>query len=75
MRRDFNENHMTQVLITKNQFGTMQMMESVSEHVGTNYPVIPYSIFVAQPVDDFLFPLEEAGSAENHNKIDKDEGF
>ena len=47
----------------------MQMMESVSEHVGTNFSETPYSIFVAQPVDDFLFP------AENHNKIDKDEGF
>ena len=36
IRRDFNEQHMTQVLITENQLGTMQMMEEVSEHVGMN---------------------------------------
>ena len=56
MRRDFNEHHMMQVPITENQLGTMQMMAEVSEHVGMNYPEIPYSRFVAQPVDDFLFP-------------------
>ena len=38
IRRDFNEQHMTQVLITENQLGTMQMMEEVSEHVGMNTP-------------------------------------
>ena len=53
----------------------MQMMEEVSDHVGMNYPEIPDSRFVAQPVDDFLFPWEEAGSAENHITIDEDEGF
>ena len=41
MRRDFNDYQMTQVLITENQRGTMQMMEEVSEHVGMNYPEIP----------------------------------
>ena len=59
MRRDFNEHHMTQVSITENQLGYMQMMEEVSEHValkGLNYPEIPDSRYVAQPVDDFLFP-------------------
>ena len=56
MRRDFNEHHMMQVPITENQLGTMQMMEEVSEHVGMNYPEIPDSRYVAQPVDDFLFP-------------------
>ena len=37
MQRDFNEHHMTQVTITENQLGRMQMMEEVSEHVGMNY--------------------------------------
>ena len=75
MRRDFNEQHMMQVPITENQLGTMQMMEEVSDHVGMNYPEIPDSRFVAQPVDDFLFPWEEAGSAENPITIDEYEGF
>ena len=75
MRRHFNENHMMQVPITKNQLETMQMMEEVSDRVGMNYPEIPDSRFVAQPVDDFLFPYEEAGSAENPITIDEDEGF
>ena len=66
---------MMQVPITENQLGTMQMMAEVSEHVGMNYPEIPESRFVAQPVDDFLFPWEEAGSAENPIRIDEDEGF
>ena len=55
MRRDFNEHHMMQVLITENQLGTMQMKEEVSDHVGMNYPEIPDSRFVAQPVDNFFF--------------------
>ena len=75
MRRDFNEHHMMQVPITENQLGTMQMMEEVSEHVGMNYPEIPDSRYVAQPVDDFLFPWEEEGSVENPITIDEDEGF
>ena len=50
-------------------------MEEVSEHVGMNYPEIPDSRFVAQTVDGFLFPLEQAGSAKNPITIDKDEGF
>ena len=73
MRRDFNEQNMMQVPITENQLGTMQMMEEVSDHVGMNYPEIPDSRFVAEPVEDFLFPWEEAGSAENPITID--EGF
>ena len=75
MRRDFNEHHMTQVPMTENQLEEMQMMEEVSDHVGMNYPEIPDSRFVAQPVDDFLFPWEEAGSAKNPITIDEDEGF
>ena len=75
MRRDFNEHHMMQVPITENQLGTMQMMAEVSEHVGMNCLEIPDSRFVAQPVDDFLFPWEEEGSAENLITIDEDEGF
>ena len=39
------------------------------------YTKVPDSRFVAQPVDDFLFPWEEAGSAESLIKIDEDEGF
>ena len=64
MRGDFNEHQMTQVPITEKQLGTMQMMEEVSEHVGVNYTKIPDSRYVAQPVDDFLFPWEEEGSVE-----------
>ena len=75
MRRDFNEHHMMQVPITENQLGTMQMMEEVSEHVGMNYPEIADSRYVAQPVDDFLFPWEEEGSVENPITKDEDEGF
>ena len=75
MQRDFNEHHMMQVLITENQLGTMQMMGEVSDHVGMNYPEIQDSRFVAQPVDDFLFPWEEEGSVENPITIDEDEGF
>ena len=75
IRRDFNEHHMMQVPITENQLGTMQMMEEVSDHVGMNYSEIPDSRFVAQPVDDFLFPWEEAGLAENPITLDEDEGF
>ena len=75
MRRDFNEHHMMQVPITENQLGTMQTIGDVSDHVGMNYPEIPDSRFVAQPVDDFLFPWEEEGSVENPITIDEDEGF
>ena len=75
MRRDFNEHHITQVPPTENQLGEMPMMEEVDEHVGMNYPETPDSRFVAQPVDDFLFPWEEAGSAEKPVTKDEDEGF
>ena len=64
MRGDFNEHQMTQNPITEKQLGTMQMMEEVSEHVGVNYTKIPDSRYVAQPVDDFLFPWEEEASVE-----------
>ena len=57
LRRDFNEHHMTQVPMTENQLEEMQMTEEVSDLVGMNYFEIPDSRFVAQPVDDFLFPL------------------
>ena len=75
MRRDLNEHHMMQVPITENQLEEMQMTEEVSDRVGMNYPEIPDSRFVAQPVDDFHFPWEKAGSAENSITIDEDEGF
>ena len=58
MRRDFNEYHMMPFPITENQLGTMQMMEEVFDHVGMSYPEIQDSRFVAQPVDDFLFPSQ-----------------
>ena len=57
MRRNFNEHHMTQVPMTENQLEELQVMEEVSDHVGMNYPEIPDSRFVAQPVYDFLFSL------------------
>ena len=72
---DFNEHHKMQVPMTENQLGEMQMTEEVAEHVGMNYPDTPDSRYVAQPVEDFLFPWEEAGSAENTITIDEDEGF
>ena len=75
MQRGFNEHHMMQVPITENQLGTMQMMEEGSEHVGMNYPKDPDSRYVAQPVNDFLFPWEEEGSVENPITIEEDEGF
>ena len=75
MRRAFNEQHMIKVPMTENQLEEMQMMEKVSDQVGMNYPDTPDSTYVAQPVDDFLFPWEEAGSAENPIKMDGDEGF
>ena len=75
MRRDFNEHHMTQVPTIEDQLEEMQMMEEISDHVGMNYPEIPDSTIVAQPVNDSLFPWEEAGSAENPITINEDEGF
>ena len=39
-----------------------------------NYPEIPDSRYVAQPLDDFLFPWEE-GSVDNPITIEEDEGF
>ena len=75
-QRDFNEHHRMQVPITENQCGTIQMMNELSEHVGMNYLEIPDSRFVAQQVDEFLFPWEEEmGSAENPITTDEDEGF
>ena len=74
LRRDFNEHHITQVTPTENQLGEMQMMEEVAEHVGMNYPEIPDSRYVAQPINDFLFPWEE-GSVDNPITIEEDERF
>ena len=74
MRRDFNEHHIAQVPPTENQLGEMQMMEEVAEHVGMNYPEHPDSRYVAQPVEDFLFPWEE-GSVDNPITIEEDEEF
>ena len=60
-QKDFNEHHMMQVPMTENQVGEMQLTEEVAEHVRMSYPEPPDSRYVAQPVDDFLFPCEEAG--------------
>ena len=65
MRRDFNEHRMMQIPMAESQLGEVQMMEDVAEQVGMNYHNTPDSRYVAQPVEDFLFPWEEAGSAEN----------
>ena len=35
MRRDFNEHHLKQVIMTKKQIGEMQMTEEMAQHVGT----------------------------------------
>ena len=59
MRRDFNKLHITQLPITENQLGEMQMMEEVAEHVGMNWPHTPDFRIVAQPLDGFLFTWEE----------------
>ena len=74
MRRDFNEHHMTQVPLTENQLGEMQMMAKVAEHVGMNYSETPESRYVDQPLDDFLFPWEE-GSVNHPITIQENEGF
>ena len=75
MRWDSNEHHMMQKPMAENHFGETQMTEEVAEHVGMNYTDTPDSSYVAQPVNDFLFPWEEAGSAKNPIIIDQDEGF
>ena len=73
IRRGFIEHHITQVPMTENQLGEMQMMEKVAEHVGMNYPEFPDSRYVAQPVDDFLFSWEER-SVDNPIDIEEDDG-
>ena len=42
--------------------------------MGTNYPEIPDSRFVVQPVNDFHFPWEE-GSVDNPITIEEGEVF
>ena len=74
MQRDFNEHHLTQVPMTENKLGEVQMMEEVAEHLGMNYPENPDSRYVAQTIDDFLFPWEE-GAVDNPITIKEDEGF
>ena len=75
MQRDFNEHRMIQVPITENQLLTMQMMEEVTEQVEKNYSETPDSRFVAQHVDDFLFPWEKMASAESLITIDEEGVF
>ena len=51
------------------------MVKKVDVQVRMDYIQSPDSQFAAQLVDDFLFPWEEAGSAEKLTAIDEDEGF
>ena len=66
MRRDFLEHHMTQVPMTENQLEEMQMMEEVSEHVGTNYRDTAGSRRVAQPIKDFR--VSKISQKPHHNR-------
>ena len=59
MRRGFDEPHKMRVPISENQLATGQIIEEVSEHVWMNYAEIPDSRYVAQLVDDFLFPWDQ----------------
>ena len=45
----------------------------MAEHLKMIYPDTPDSRYVAQLVDEFLFPWE-AGSVENPTTVEKDEG-
>ena len=63
-RRDFNNNHHMQVLVTWNEFGMMGMMSQIAEKVGIDYSEVPDSRYVAQPMNDFLFLWEEKGYVE-----------
>ena len=76
LRRDFREHHQMHVRITQNQFGTMEMMSQIAEQIVMDYPESPGCYrYKAQPVNDFLFHLEEEGSVENPITIEDDEGF
>ena len=57
--------------LTEEVAGEMQMTEEVVEHVGTNYPDTPDSRYI----DDFLFPMDEAGSAKKPISTDEDGEF
>ena len=75
MRRDLNEHDSFNASThDREPFGEIQMMKEIAEHVRMNYPDTSDSRYVAQPVDDFLFPWEE-GSLENPIIIEEDEGF
>ena len=65
---------MTQVPMTENQLGEMQMMAKVAEHVGMNYSETPDSRYMDQPFDNSLFYWEE-GSVDIPITIQEDEGF
>ena len=59
MRRNFTENTQIKFLISKNQLGKMEAMSQIAEQFGMYYPEVPVSGYVAQPVNEFLFPWEE----------------
>ena len=48
--------------------------DEVAAHVGSNYPDTLDSIYVAQSVEDSLYPLEEV-SVENTTTIEECQGF
>ena len=41
---------------TENRLGELQMMEELAEHVGMKHTETTDSRYVAQPVDNFIFP-------------------
>ena len=65
MRRDFSDHHHLQAPITKNQPETIGMMSHFTEQLGMDYSQVPDYKYKAQPGNDFLFPWEGEGSAEN----------
>ena len=76
MQLDLNKQHMMQYPITENQLRSRQMMGEKFEHMGMNYPEVPDSRYVAQPVIDFFFSWKkEMGSAKKPNAIVEVEGF
>ena len=63
-----------QTPFTDKNFWSSHLMEEVDEHVRKIYPEIPHSGYVAQSVNNFLYPGEkEMESAENSITLDKND--
>ena len=72
MKSDFSYHHFMQKPFTYKYFWSSHLMEEVDEHVRKIYPEIPNSGYVAQSVNNFLYPCEkEMESAENSITLDK----